>query len=96
MKKESSKSAKKAKKAVRKDLFEKFTIEINGIIEKNGYEVKKASKEVKKVANHLAKKLSQKPAGAKAAKLEIPVNKAPEKTALVKEKAKPEPVAEQK
>jgi hypothetical protein len=102
MKKESSKSAKKAKKAVRKDLFEKFSIEIKEIIEKSGYEVKKASKEIKKVANHLAKKLSQKSAAGKAAKLEIPVTKAPVKTAApakttpAKEKAKPEPAAEEK
>ena len=102
MKKESSKSAKKAKKAVRKDLFEKFSIEITEIIEKSGHEVKKASKEIKKVANYLAKKLSQKPAADKAAKLEVPVTKAPVKVAATakkapaKEKAKPEPSAEEK
>ncbi|HMI05683.1 MAG TPA: hypothetical protein VK541_24560 [Pedobacter sp.] len=102
MKKEASKSAKKAKKAVRKDLFDKFSIEIKEIIEKSGYEVKKASKEIKKVANHLAKKLSQKPVTGKAGKPEAPAAKAPVKAAAIaktvpaKEKVKPEPVAEEK
>ena len=102
MKKEASKSAKKAKKAVRKDLFNKFSIEIKDIIEKNGYDSKKASKEIKKVANHLAKKLSQKSVTDNAGKPEVPVAKAAVKTvpavktATAKEKAKPELAAEEK
>jgi hypothetical protein len=102
MKKEASKSAKKAKKAVRKDLFNKFSIEIKDIIEKSGYDSKKASKEIKKVANHLAKKLSQKSVTDKAVKPEIPAAKAAvkpaptAKTVPAKEKAKPELAAEEK
>jgi hypothetical protein len=102
MKKEASKSAKKAKKAIRKDLFDKFSLEISGIIEKSGYEVKKASKEIKKVANHLAKKLSQKSVNNKAGKPEAAAAKAPVKTApavkaaTAKEKAKAEAPTEVK
>jgi hypothetical protein len=102
MKKEALKSIKRAKKAIRKDLFEKLSIEIKDIIEKSGYDSKKSSKEIKKVANHLAKKLSQKPVIDKAGKPEVPAAKAPvkaaatAKTASAKEKAKPEPVAEEK
>jgi hypothetical protein len=99
MKKEALKTVKKAKKAIRKDLFEKLSIEIKGIIEKNGYDSKKAPKEIKKVANHLAKKLSQKPSAGKEVKPEAkPAAKAtaPAKTAPVKEKTKPEAAAEEK
>jgi len=102
MKKEAIKAVKKAKKVIRKDLFEKLSIEIKSIIEKSGYDSKKASKEIKKVANHLAKKLSQKSVIDKAGKPEVSAAKAPVKTALAtktvpaKEKAKPELAAEEK
>ncbi|WP_285058823.1 hypothetical protein [Pedobacter ginsengisoli] len=99
MKKEAIKAAKKAKKIIRKDLFEKLSIEIKSIIEKSGYDSKKASKEIKKVANHLAKKLSQKPSADKAVKTEgkAPVKAAaPTKTTRVSEKAKPEATATEK
>jgi len=60
MKKEESKSIKKARKTVRKDLFEKLTLELKELIDKKGYDAAKTGKEVKKAANYLAKKLSQK------------------------------------
>lgn len=102
MKKEALKTAKKAKKAIRKELFEKLSVEIKGIIEKNGYDSKKASKEIKKVANHLAKKLSQKNSAEKTEKpvkpeAEAPAKPAPAvKTAAAREKAKPEAATTEK
>lgn len=81
MKKEESKSIKKARKIIRKDLFEKFTPELKELIGKNGYDTAKTGKEVKKAANYLAKKLSQKhPVKTEAAKPEKNVKAAAEKT----------------
>lgn len=69
MKKQESKAIKKARKSVRKEIFEKISVEIAAIIEKSGYEPKKAGKEIKKTATYLAKKLSAKsPLGAKIVK----------------------------
>jgi ribosomal protein S4 len=88
MKKEALKSIKKAKKEIRKDLFEKFRLEISNLVDKSGYESKKASKEIKKVANHLAKKLSTKPLPTETTdKGEIPASKTLVKAKIEKEKS---------
>lgn len=92
MKKETEKSVKKEKKETRKNLFEKLVLEISAIVEKHGFEPKKSGKEIKKVANHLAKKLSSKlPAVKKPVK---PAAKAAAKPAVIKEK--PEAVPAEK
>src|SRR5215217_9106180 len=96
MKKEESKSKKKARKIVRNEIYEKLTLELKEVLEKNGYESKKSSKEIKKVATYLAKKLSVKsPLGARIVKEGKPVeaadkNGAPVKAAAAKQASKSE------
>ena len=92
MKKDAGKPVKKEKKEIRKNLFQQFSTEITKLVEASGYESKKAAKEIKKVANHLAKKLAAKPLQTdKTSKKEAPVAKAPAKVKANKEKTEPAP-----